>query len=228
MSNPSIAEMLAALPPGEQRVYPPAEQPSDDHQRFFEVHRYGIDIPALNWADRGTAPTMPFLGSRLRRATDIDVIDRYVARLDGRAADIGDFYSTDSDIYFLSPRLVDLIATIDAGAIVHRPARVVATDKDLDFRAAMPARLIESVDPQRTEVTVNGTVFPSGKYFAKASFGGDVCFRADIPPNVHAFRDPDLYFWHWSKSLLEVAKEQGMRGIYANQMTRARPRWIWM
>lgn len=228
MSNPSIAEMLAALPPGEQRVYPPAVQPTDDHLRFFEVHHYGIGIPGLYWADLTTLPAKPFSGNRLRPATGIDIGREYVAQLEGRAADIGDFYTTDSDVYFLSPRLVELIDSIDAGAIVHRPARVIAEDREIDFFAVMPARVIEAVDPQGTEVTINGTVFPSGKSFAKASFESDINFRSDIPPEVHAFRDPDLYFWHWSGSLLEMAKKQGMRGIYANQMTRGRPRWVWM
>ena len=222
MSNPPIAEMLASLPSGATRTYPAVDPGSDGDERFFEVHQFISDAPALVWPKWPGILNRPLCGDRVIPPVGIDLLLEYSANIVGLGRDAAEFYKADSDLYFLSQRLVDLIREYDSDAIVHRPAKVSAFDKEVQFYAVMPARVIEAVDVDFTEVTVSKKVMRSGK----ASFESSVTFRSDIADNVHAFKDPDLYFWHWSRSLLLAAKAAGIRGIYANRMTARRQKWI--
>lgn len=208
----SIEDMLRQVRKGETRLFrrPCAE---DGEERFFSVHQ-NFDYPGrLEWHNTLGIEDNPWFGSRWKARIPISSVPTPDVTFKRSAKALVDFYSTGSDAFFLSERLIALIERHDPGSLDCRPVSI-RTSKGVavPFFMAMPNRSLSAVDTRRTDVLVKDEDY-AGEWIRSVKFPAGASFRNENLAGVSSFTDLDLSGWFWSRELIEAAKSEGIKGI---------------
>ena len=210
--SPSIDDLQRQVPAGETRLF---ERPIANvvEERFFAVHMSWDYRPGrLTWHNKPPLEQTPWNGSRRKPRISITTVAVPDVTFDGPLADIVDFYSTGTDAFFISNKLVALVEDIDPKSLDRRTITISANDGSLDFNMVMGARNLEAVDPARTDVLIKDKNY--GQWLRSIQFPTGVIFHEDVPVAVHSFTDIDVRGWFWSRTLIEAAKSAGIKGLY--------------
>lgn len=210
----SIEEMLRQVPKGETRLF---ERPCADggEERFFSVHQ-NFDYPGrLEWHNTLGLEESPWFGSRWKPRIPVSSVPIPDVTFKRSTKALVDFYSTGSDAFFLSERLVSLIDRLDPGSLECRPVTIkVPRGGEVPFFMAMPNRSLSAVDTGRTDVLVKDENY-AGEWIRSITFPAGVYFRNEVLADVSSFTDLDVNGWFWSRELIEAAKAEGIKGLRA-------------
>lgn len=209
---PTIDEMFRVVPEGERRLFQASVEGAVE-DRFFSVH-YNHDCgPQPDWRSGMALEDAPWMGSRQKARIPISVLPPTEARFAGKADELADFYDYQGgNVHFVSDRLLALIERIDPASLDHRPVMINAADRAVGFHLVMPARHLDAVDPQRTNVLIKDEKIGS-RWFRRLRFPDGVVFRGDALAGVHSFSDRNVPGWFWSRDLIDAAKAQGVTGL---------------
>lgn len=212
MDRQTIDDLSSQVPSGEARLFTPSDKDRGE-QRFFSVRQNWDYKPGrLTWQNEPRMEKSPWYGARESPRTSVSDISPPKAVFAGPAKKMVDFYSTGSDAFFLSDRLVALIETMDGGALDRVPVSIVCNDADLRFHLVMTARVIEAVDPSRTAVLIKDDRL-GDMWFRRIRFPEGVVFQDAELATIHAFADLDARGWYWSRELIDAAKAKGIKGL---------------
>ena len=213
---PTIDEMLRLVPQGETRLF---EAPADGavEDRFFSVH-YNHDCgPQPDWHSGLPVEQAPWMGSRQKARIPISVLPPTEATFADNADELADFYDYQGgNVHFDSDRLLALIERIDPGSLDHQPITIKAVDRPVGFHLVMPARHLDAVDPQRTNVLIKDERIGS-RWYRRVRFPDGAVFNEDALAGAHNFSDRNARGWFWSRELIDAAKEAGITGLYTLQ-----------
>ena len=151
------------------------------------------------------------MGTRLTARVPVTVLETPDVTLDGSKSDLVDFYSSIHRVYFLSERLAAFIEHLDPGSLEGVAMEIRTKDGAAPYRAIMPARRINAVDPARTDVSIGKTI--AGFWYPDVNFPNGIVFRSDIDAAIHNFSDQDTQDWYWSRELIDAVRDAGMRGL---------------
>lgn len=209
----TIEDMLASVPEGAIKLFQRRNM-EDGEERFLSVHQNWDYKPGrLEWHNRLSFEQNPWFGSRRVARRPIFSLPPAKVTFRGPAKDIVDFYSTGTDAFFLSERLIALFDRLDPGTMDRMPVTIEArTGARVPFYMAMPDRSIEAVDTARTNVLIKDEDF-AGEWIRSITFPDGAVFHGDDLTNVSHFTDLDLFGWFWSRELIEAARADGIRGF---------------
>jgi len=209
---PTIDEMLRLVPEGEARLFEAAIGRAVE-DRFFSVY-YNYDCgDQPDWKSGLPLEQAPWMGSRQKARIPISVLPPTVATFAGNADELADFYDYQGgNVHLVSERLLALIERLDPGSLDHRPITINAADRTVGFHLVMPARHIDAVDPQRTNVLVKDEKIGS-RWFRRLRFPDGAVFGKELLAGVHSFSDRNVPGWFWSRELIDAAKAAGITGL---------------
>ena len=209
----TIDDLLPLVPEGATRLFRHAID-DDAGQRFFSVHQnWDYEPGRLRWLNRATGAAKPWFGSRFKARTPVFSAPEPEFVFDGRRQEMVDFYSTGSDAFLLSEKLIDLIMKIDPASLECRSVVVNARDGAASYGFAMPSRNLTAVDARRTDVLVKDEDY-AGQWIRAIEFPTGVRFLDETTAGVSNFSDRDASDWVWSRELIEAAKAAGIKGLY--------------
>lgn len=212
MNRQTIEELSRQVPPGGARIFECSDA-QRHRERFFRVWQNWDCRPGrLKWHNYPELESAPWFGARGISRIPVSAIAEPELSFAGRAKDVVDFYSTSSDAFFLSGRLVNLIETMDPGSLERLPISIKCRDQDLPFHIAMPSRTLEAVDPNFTTVQIEDEC-PGDVWLRRIRFPYGVTFRDAELAEIHSFADLDTQGWYWSRELIEAAKDGGIKGL---------------
>lgn len=221
MSKHTIGEMIKLVPEGQTRtfeksVFDPPEE------RYFRVWQNWDYRPGrLEWLNSRDGPDAPWLGTRDKRRIPVTTLPPPDVTFKGPSKQVVDFYSTGCHAFFISDKLFRLIDSMDSGSLEHIEFELRSKDGALPFRAVMPRRVLEAVDPRRTTVVVQDEPLGS-RFWRSVTFPEGITFDNEALQGVTSFSDIDALGWYWSKDIIAEAKSQGLRGLYAASVASAR------
>ena len=217
MTFASLDEMIDSVPPGgyqwfERSNYEPYEE------LFFQVWQSWDGRPErMVWTNKPPFGMTPWLGNRAKPRIGLDAVQTPDLRFDGPSSDLVDFYSTGTHAFIVSDRLVQLIETIDPGSVYQVPLAVPTKDGEVQFYAVLPRRVIDALDPRRTTVQVSDTMY--GTAFSRSvNFPEGIVLDNDCLKGIASFADTQTLGWYWSRQLIDLAKAEGIRGLYAKSV----------
>jgi len=209
-----IDDLLRQVPEGQARLF---ERPIKDvvEKRFFSVHmNWEYNPGRLIWHNEVPFEQAPWVGSRSLPRRPIWALPQPDVTFKGPSKQIVDFYALGGEqAFFISTKLVRLIEELDPGSLDIRPIAIKAKDGVVDYNIVMPARVLEAVDPSRTDIVVKDKNY-AGQWIRSVEFPGDVVFRDEALVGVHSFADIDVRGWYWSRELIDAAKAVGVKGLY--------------
>ena len=209
---PTIDEMLRVVPEGERRLFEAPVQGAVEDRFFSVLYNYDRgDQP--DWRSGLSLERAPWMGSRQKARIPISVLPPTVASFAGKADELADFYAYQGNqVHFVSDRLLALIERLDPGSLDHRPVTIEAADRAVDFYLVMPARHLDAVDPQRTNLLIKDEKI--GSHWARRlRFPDGVVFREGALAGVHSFSDRNARGWFWSRELIDAAKAAKITGL---------------
>lgn len=217
MSELTIGEMIERVPEGQLRVFEPAVRNGYEEQYFQVRQSWDYQPDRLEWHNPPPLLEAPWLGSRRKSRATLETLPAPDVMFGGPSKEVVDLYSTSGHVFFISDALFRLVVGIDPDSLEHLEFRVRASDAELSFHAVMPRRVLEAVDTRRTKVLIKYTAVGSA-YRRSVEFPEGIVFDNDKLRGVTSFTDIDAPGWYWSKDLIELAKAQGMRGLYAESV----------
>jgi hypothetical protein len=220
MSKLTIGEMREQVPEGKKQVF---QRSIDDagEERFFQVWQNWDYRPGrIDWLNQRSAGDKPWMGTRETARTPLSTLATPDVRFKGPVRDVVDFYSAGSQVFFVSDRLFRLIEETDPGSLEHIGFELRAKDGAVPFQAVMPLRIVEAIDTQRTTAVVEDQDL-AGWWFRTVRFPDGIVFDNDALAGVHSFSDLDAPGWYWSKDLIELAEQHGIRGLFAKSVATA-------
>lgn len=209
---PTIDEMFRLVPEGETRLFEAAIGGAVE-DRFFSVHHNYDCGDQPDWRSGLPPEQAPWMGSRQKARIPISVLPPTEATFAGKADELADFYDYQGgNVHFVSDRLLTLIERIDPASLDHRPITIKTADRAVGFHLVMPARHLDAVDPQRTNVLIKDERI--GSHWARRlRFPDGAAFRAEALVGVHSFSDRNVPGWFWSRELIDAAKAAGITGL---------------
>jgi hypothetical protein len=225
MSELTIGEMIKQVPEGQTRRFE-RSIPDPGEERFFRVWQNWDYRPGrLEWLNARSGLDAPWFGARDKARIPVSTLPPLEVRFKGPSKQVVDFYSTGSHAFFISEKLLRLIEAIDPGSLEHIPFELHAKDGALPFHAVMPRRALEAIDPRRTTVVVEDELLGT-RYWRNVTFPDGIVFDNEALQGVSSFSDVDALGWYWSRDLIEEAKSQGIRGLYADSVVAAKNREV--
>lgn len=217
----TIDDLLRQVPEGQTRLF---ERPIKDavEDRFFSVHNNWNYSTRLEWHNDLPAEQAPWAGSRGVPRIPISVLPPPEVTFKGPSKRIVDFYAMGGEqAFFVSDRLVALIEELDPGSLDRRQITVKTRDGVVDYNIVMAARLLEVVDPARTDVLIEDKNY-AGQWIRSVRFPDAVVFRGEVVTDmgIHSFTDIDARGWYWSRELIDAAKAAGIKGLYTQRAGR--------
>jgi hypothetical protein len=214
MSSLTIREMIEQVPQGQVQAFEPSIlEPGEE--RYFRVwQNWDYHPERLKWLNSLPLEEAPWLGSRHKARIPVSALPPPDVRFEGPSDQVVDFFSTGSDVFFISEKLFRLIEEMDPGSLEHTKFELRAEDGALPFHAVMPSRVLEVVDTSRTTVRIEDEDL-AGQYLRSVRFPKGVVFDNAALEGVSSFSDLDAHGWYWSKDLIAEAKSRGIRGIAA-------------
>jgi hypothetical protein len=210
----TIDDLLRQVPEGQTRLF---ERPIKDvvEERFFSVHmNWEYNPGRLTWHNKVPFEQAPWAGSRGVPRRPISALPQPEVTFKGPSKQIVDFYAVGGEqAFFISDKLARLIEDLDPGSLNRRSIAINAKDGVVDYNIVMSARLLEAVDPSRTDVLVKYKNY-AGQWIRSIEFPDGVVFRGDALVGVHSFTDVDVRGWFWSRELIDAAKAAGTKGLY--------------
>lgn len=216
----TIDDLLQQVPEGQTQLF---ERSIKDvvEERFFSVHDNWEYPQRLEWRNDPPAEQAPWAGSRVKRRIPISVLPTLDVTFKGSSKRIVDFYSTGGEqAFFISDRLMALIEKLDPGSLDRRSITIKAKDGLVDYNVVMAARLLEVVDPARTDVMVKDKNY-AGQWIRSIEFPDGVVFRDEVLEGAHSFMDIDARGWFWSRELIDLARAAGIKGLYTQRAGRS-------
>ena len=209
--------MIRQVPEGQTRVFGPAS-PSGGEERYFQVWQsWDYQPDRIAWSNYPSFEVAPWLGPRTSPRMSPASLPQPEVRFNGSSKDVGDFYAVGTQVHFISEALFQLIDGIHPGSLEHVEFALRAKDSELPFRAVMPRRTLGAIDPRHTMIVLTDDVV-AGKFVRRVRFGDSIIFNNEALAGVATFTDLDAPGWYWSMDLIERAKAQGIRGLYAQSL----------
>jgi hypothetical protein len=224
VSELTIGEMLKLVPEGKAQTFQPSLPP--DEERYFQVwQNWDYRPDRLTWHNGRSGIDAPWLGTRRKARIPVSTLPTPDVTFKGPIKDVVDFYSTGSHAFFISDKLFHLIERIDPGSLEHMEFELRAKNGTLTFHVVLPIRPLEAIDTRRTTVLVRDE--PRGEsFFRTVRFPEGIAFDNHVLQGVASFSDIDAPGWYWSKELIEEAKSEGIRGLYAASVASAKKREV--
>jgi hypothetical protein len=221
MPPPTIPELIALVPPGQERTFPRQIEPTGAEGRFRIVNssfESGNKPYALKWAQAPEAWLRPRPATRGLSAISLASVDDPQMKFDGRPSELADFYHVDVSLYVLSPKTFGVLKELDPAAVESRPVKVKILDgaggAEL-YWAVVPTRVLEATDLSRTSMVVKHDEFLPGQFNYKVHAADGYTLIDDVPSDVHAFVQDWSADWLWSEQLLAGCEAGGVTGLEA-------------
>jgi hypothetical protein len=225
MSKYTIAEMIDRVPEGQSQLFERTVTERDEEHYFRVWQNWDYYPGRLHWLNNPSYEYAPWLGTRNTKRRSLTVMPLPDLVFKGPLKQVVDFYGTGNHAFFISGALFRLIEKIDPGSLEQIEIIIRAKDAELPFHAVMPKRVLEAVDPRRTSVLIEDQDL-AGQYFRYVRFPDGITFDNTALEGVATFSDIDAGGWYWSKELIDLAKERGIRGFKAQSVTPKRPRTV--
>jgi hypothetical protein len=212
----TIDEMFRQVPEGESRLFERSVSDTVEN-RFFSVRYNHYSGLVLDWHNPLPMEEAPWTGNRYKARIPISVLPPPVLTFEGKADRIVDFYAWGGlQTFFISDKLRALIDDLDPGSLDSRPVMIKAKDRSIVFNLVMPARSIDAIDPQRTDVLIKDEKLAT-QWARRVRFPTGVVFRENALKHVHNFSDFNVNVWLWSRELIDAAKAAGIKGVRAKR-----------
>jgi len=212
----TVGELYASVPEGGSQIFK-AEVPDVMEKRFVSVafnHDYrGI----FSWKNQPGIREQPRIGSRQTSRRGLDTLPTPEITFSRKQDKLADFYSISLAVHAISNKLRDLIEDLDPGSLEVLPVSVKAKDGEVDYNLVMPARVLSAVDPDLCDIEIVDERLGHG-WSRKVRYpnANGAAFDPELDPAIHTFVDIDVpQQWLWSRHLLEMARNAGIKGLYA-------------
>lgn len=212
----TISELMRQVPLGETRRFPaertPANAPDGAYLEVWMTGEYEWDLMGAP-APREEDDPKPTPAVYARISVPITALDDAPVAFDGEEKDLVDFYTWGS-VFFLSDRLYRFLLDRDPGAMESKPidVHIAGADAPLRFWAVIPARVLDALDPQSTNVEIEHKRVGDSS-IRHVRFSGGCRFRADVTAGAPTFVDFYTRRWMWSDALIKDVKAAGFRNI---------------
>lgn len=214
--NKTVSELWSLVPDCGSELFR-ASVAGQKEGRFFRVEFNHDCGDLVHWEDKPVFGSGPWNGSRDTARIGLESIGSPTFSYDHQSKDLVDFYPTGSGANLISVKLCDLINQYDHDSLEVIDVNIKTSDNIVPFKLVMPARLLETVDPELCDVWL-GFESLGGEWIRKVKFPSafGAVFNSSMQSHIHNYADIDiLNGWLWSKELLEAAKKNGIRGLYA-------------
>lgn len=215
-----IQKLIESVADGQECLFSRKEEPSQPERYLLITQNWQYKPGRLNWLNKPSYDLLPWFGTRKRQRIPLDMCPKPIFVFDGPASEMVDLYTTGSDAYVVSSKLLQLIEDNDPASIEKIELTINCKDHVRQYYLVMPLRLVDAIDPLTTDIVVRSERY-SERFITRVEFPTGIAFSDKLRADVHNFTDIDAPGWYWSIDLIRMAQNAGIRGVKVTSPQRA-------
>jgi hypothetical protein len=212
----TVRDLVARVPEGGQQTFARRRAPSGDEPGYYRVATSGTFQQRPRWLNAPELGAGPRSARKDRPARPLSGFGDFEFAIDASPSDVSDFYHVAPDTFLVSERILEIVANDDADlqskAVVFKD---VGGHQLQGFHVAMPGRVIDAVDVEKTTVAVS-KLLSAGRFVTRVKYEGGYVLRPDAVGAVASLVEEYRGAWLWRSDLFETVARSGARGFYGD------------